>query len=80
MCHFIGSLDSVVEEKRTQALVDAAGGSDKTQVVVHPGGHFVPTSKQYLDIAAAFIQQQMKPKEAQNASKEESVEDMEVPF
>lgn len=80
MCHFIGSLDSVVEEKRTQALVDATGGPDKTQVVIHPGGHFVPTSKQYLDIAAAFIQQQMKTKEAQNGSKEESVEDMDVPF
>lgn len=80
LCHFIGSLDSVVEEKRTQALVDASGGNDKTQVVIHPGGHFVPTSKQYLDVAAAFIQQQMGPKVEQNGQKEESVEDMDVPF
>jgi len=80
MCHFIGSLDSVVEEKRTQALVDACGGTDMTQVVVHPGGHFVPSSKQYLDVAAAFIQHQMVPKSLQNGEKEESVEDMDVPF
>lgn len=80
LCHFIGSLDSVVEEKRTQMLVDAAGGASKTQVVMHPGGHFVPTSKQYLDMAAAFIQEQMKPRTETNGSKEESVEDMDVPF
>lgn len=81
LCHFIGSLDSVVEEARTQKLVDAAGGNDKTQVVVHPGGHFVPTSKQYLDIAAAFVQQNMKPGTETNGDKaEESVEDMDVPF
>ena len=37
-CHFIGSLDTVVEESRTQALVDACGGATKTQIVTHPGG------------------------------------------
>ena len=81
LCHFIGSLDSVVEEARTQKLVDAAGGQKNTQVVVHPGGHFVTTSKQYLDIAAAFVQQHMAPNSTQNGQKaEENVEDMEMPF
>ncbi|KPI43743.1 40S ribosomal protein S27 [Cyphellophora attinorum] len=78
LCHFIGSLDSVVEEARTQKLVDAAGGNDKTQVIVHPGGHFVPTSKQYLDIAAGFVEQAMRPKPEVNGNKEESAEDMDV--
>jgi predicted esterase len=80
LCHFIGSLDSVVEEARTQKLVDAAGGNDRTQVIVHPGGHFVPTSKQYLDIAAGFVEQSMRPRSEVNGAKEESAEDMDVPF
>ena len=78
-CHFIGSLDSVVEESRTQALVDATGGADKTQVVMHPGGHFVPSGKQYLDIIAAFIKQK-KSSDGKMDQQEERVEDMEVPF
>jgi predicted esterase len=80
MCHFIGSLDSVVEEARTQALVDAAGGAERTQVVVHPGGHFVPSGKQYLDIIAAFIKQTTTSEKKGNGQEEERVEDMDVPF
>jgi len=80
MCHFIGSLDSVVEEARTQALVDAAGGEKRTQVVVHPGGHFVPSGKQYLDTIAAFIKQTTTSESRQNGNVEERVEDMDVPF
>lgn len=79
VCHFVGSLDSVVDESRTQALIDAAGGSEKTQVVIHPGGHFVPSGKQYLDTIAVFIKQQMSPRD-QTAQEEERVEDMDVPF
>jgi dihydrofolate reductase len=78
-CHFVGSLDTVVEEKRTQSLVDACGGSDKTQVVIHPGGHFVPTGKQFLDILVAFIRETMTAGKAKPAV-EERVEDMDVPF
>lgn len=80
MCHFIGSLDSVVEEARTQALVDAAGGAERTQVVVHPGGHFVPSGKQYLDTIAAFIKQTTTSETKENGQVEERVEDMDVPF
>ncbi|KAI1616970.1 dihydrofolate reductase [Exophiala viscosa] len=79
VCHFIGSLDSVVEESRTQALVDATGGPEKTQVVTHPGGHFVPSGKPYLDAIAAFIQQKMSSQD-QKKDQEERVEDMDVPF
>jgi predicted esterase len=78
-CHFIGSLDTVVEEKRTQMLVDACGGSDKTQVVIHPGGHFVPTGKQFLDMLVAFIRKAVTTDKAKTVV-EERVEDMEVPF
>ena len=79
-CHVVGSLDSVVEEKRTQALIDACGGSDKTQSMIHPGGHFVPSGKQYLDMLVSFIQKAMGPPQAADSKDEERVEDMEVPF
>ena len=79
VCHFIGSLDSVVDETRTQALVDATGGAGKTQIVTHPGGHFVPSGKQYLDTVAAFIKQKMS-SDQRAEQKEERVEDMDVPF
>ncbi|EXJ86180.1 dihydrofolate reductase [Capronia coronata CBS 617.96] len=79
VCHFIGSLDSVVDEMRTEALVQATGGPEKTQVVTHPGGHFVPNRKQYLDTVATFIKQNMLSKDGEG-EKEERVEDMDVPF
>ncbi|KIX04953.1 40S ribosomal protein S27 [Rhinocladiella mackenziei CBS 650.93] len=70
VCHFIGSLDTVVDETRTQALVDASGGAEMTQVVTHPGGHFVPSGKQYLDIVAAFIKQKMASQDEKNEPEE----------
>ena len=72
MCHFIGSLDSVVEEKRSLALVDVC--MDARQVY-HPGGHFVPAGKEMVGVLLAFIKECSTAKE-----KEESVEDMDVPF
>lgn len=80
MCHIIGSLDTVVEEARTQALVDAAGGAEKTQVVVHPGGHFVASGKQYLGTIAAFIKQTTTSGNVEIGKEEDRVEDMDVPF
>jgi hypothetical protein len=78
-CHFIGSLDSVVDETRTQALVDATGGVEKSRVVMHPGGHFVPGGKPYLDAIAAFIQETTSANKKQDKI-EESAQDMDVPF
>jgi Serine hydrolase (FSH1) len=79
-CHFIGSLDSVVEESRTQALIDAFGGVGHVQVVAHPGGHFVPSGKQYLDIVAQFIKATMSPELKKLPAAEEKAEDMDLPF
>lgn len=54
--HFIGSLDTVVEESRSLALVDACeGGREKT--VYHPGGHFVPAGKEWGSVLVGFIKQ-----------------------
>lgn len=80
VCHFVGSMDTVVEEARTNTLIDAAGGPDKTTVVVHPGGHFVPNQRQYLDTVVSFIQAHMMNTNPQSTTPEERVEEMDVPF
>lgn len=80
VCHFVGSMDTVVEEARTNTLIDAAGGQEKTTVVVHPGGHFVPNQRQYLDTVVSFIQAHMADTSGHSDTPEERVEDMDVPF
>ncbi|KAK1978087.1 serine hydrolase [Colletotrichum cereale] len=50
--HFLGSLDTVVEESRSQRLVDRC--EDPT-MVVHPGGHYVPISKEWAMPLIGFI-------------------------
>lgn len=50
--HYIGSLDTVVEESRSQALADRC---EDPKIVVHPGGHHVPVSKEWVMAFAAFI-------------------------
>ncbi|KAK5090997.1 Family of serine hydrolases 3 [Lithohypha guttulata] len=79
MCHFVGSLDTVVEEARTNKLIEAAGGPTRTSVIVHPGGHFVPNNRQYIDTVVAFIKAQITDA-SPSTKQEESVEDMDVPF
>ncbi|KAM0323670.1 hypothetical protein ACHAQA_008605 [Verticillium albo-atrum] len=49
---FIGSLDTVVDEARSQALVDR---SVDASVVVHPGGHYVPISKEWAMALAGYV-------------------------
>ena len=79
-CHFVGGLDSVVEESRCRALIDASGGDAKAKVVFHPGGHFVPNSKQYLDTLVDFIKAMTSPRVEEADKLEESVMNMDVPF
>lgn len=73
--HYIGGLDTVVEESRSRGLVDRVGGD----VVVHPGGHFVPIGKEWVAALVGFIRQAI---EGGVSKKEEdaNVEDMDVPF
>jgi predicted esterase len=60
--HYLGSLDTVVEESRSQALADHC---EEPLVVTHPGGHYVPVSKEWAMPLAGFIKQhsQEEPKE-----------------
>lgn len=50
--HFIGSLDTVVEEGRSRGLVARC---EEPVVVVHPGGHYVPVSKEWVNPLVGFV-------------------------
>lgn len=50
--HFIGSLDTVVDESRSQGLAERC---EEPMVVVHPGGHYVPISKEWAMPLIGFI-------------------------
>ncbi|OQD77324.1 hypothetical protein PENDEC_c003G03405 [Penicillium decumbens] len=81
--HVLGTLDSVVDESRSRALIEAcAGEPDKDgSVVFHPGGHFVPSQRPYLDAAVQFIRKQLeKGNNDSGNAEEEDVNDMDVPF
>ncbi|KAF2643384.1 FSH1-domain-containing protein, partial [Massarina eburnea CBS 473.64] len=79
MLHFLGSLDAVVEEARSLALVERCEESEG-RVVYHPGGHFLPSSqKAYVGALVGFMKEVLD-KADNGERKEESVEDMDVPF
>ncbi|KAJ5970660.1 Serine hydrolase FSH [Penicillium vulpinum] len=81
--HVLGSLDAVVEESRSRSLVEACAGEPEKEglVVWHPGGHFLPSQRPYLDAAVLFIREQLKRSEGSNDKEvEEDVNDMDLPF
>ncbi|KAG4441003.1 hypothetical protein IFR05_003510 [Cadophora sp. M221] len=73
--HVIGSLDSVVEEERSQGLVERCEDAMK---VVHPGGHFVPVGKEYAGVLVGFLRDVLGREGKEE--KEDSGEDMDMPF
>lgn len=80
--HFLGALDTVVDEGRSRSLIEVC---EEAEVVVHPGGHFLPTQKPWLDAVIGFIERCMKGDGQGNGKGdgkhlEEKVEDMDVPF
>lgn len=52
--HFIGSYDTVLDEKRSNALVDRCAENTR-KLIYHPGGHFVPCDKQMSNVVISFI-------------------------
>lgn len=76
--HVMGQVDVVVDEVRGMELVAACEGGEG-RVVVHPGGHFVPSQKPWLNAVVGFVKQCMEG-EGKREEKEEKVEDMDVPF
>ena len=77
--HFMGAVDGLVDEKRSRALAAVCETGD---VVMHPGGHFLPCQKQWLEVAIGFVKSCVGGVGARvgKGGDEEKVEDMEVPF
>lgn len=53
--HVLGSLDTIVPEKRSMALYEASEVT-KRVLLVHPGGHFVPSSRDILNQVTHFVE------------------------
>ncbi|MCJ1474537.1 hypothetical protein MMC13_003195 [Lambiella insularis] len=77
--HFLGSLDTLVDEKRGTVLIDSCEGGEE-RVVTHPGGHFLPSQKTWLDAAVGFVQNCISKNHKKEDEEDENVEDMDVPF
>jgi len=79
MLHFLGSVDTVVEEKRSLRLVDSCvDGRKDGRLVYHPGGHFLPSSqRQYVSALISFIKEVT---EGTAGASDERLEDLDVPF
>jgi predicted esterase len=88
MLHFIGSVDTVVDESRSLRLVDACVAGkcvegEVSRLVYHPGGHFLPSSqKQYVAALVAFIREIVggPSEDSPENKKEDKAEDMDMPF
>ncbi|KAF4592362.1 serine hydrolase FSH [Ophiocordyceps camponoti-floridani] len=52
--HYMGSLDTVVSESRNRQLADKCRDS---VVVVHPGAHYVPVTREWAMPLAGFIRE-----------------------
>ena len=77
--HFLGSLDTLVDEKRSRILVDSCEKAHD-RVVIHPGGHFLPSQKVWLDATVGFIRDCVTGGKQNQHTQEDDVEDMDVPF
>lgn len=81
--HVLGSLDAVVDDNRSRALIEACAGDPEKEgkVVWHPGGHFLPSQRPFLDAAVNFIQGHLGNKEDMGKEEEEEdVNNMDLPF
>ncbi|KAK2743442.1 hypothetical protein FQN57_004907 [Myotisia sp. PD_48] len=81
--HVLGSLDMVVEETRSRKLIEACAGSPELDgsVLWHPGGHFLPSQRPYLDGVVQFIKRNLESDGPSSKSDgDEAVENMEMPF
>ncbi|MCJ1462001.1 hypothetical protein MMC07_000601 [Pseudocyphellaria aurata] len=96
--HVLGELDTVVDESRMRGLVaccsphkgaskDTSGGSagrdsQGAVVITHPGGHYLPSQRVWLDHVTGWIRTCLDGEhlDVGGKDKDERVEDMDVPF
>ncbi|KAK9475179.1 serine hydrolase FSH [Dipodascopsis tothii] len=58
--HVLGSVDTLVSEERTLALYDACAEDTRT-LYRHPGGHFVPNSKDTVAVITGWVRNATAP-------------------
>lgn len=82
--HFLGGVDTVVEEARSLRLVEVTG---EKELVRHPGGHGIASGRVFVGALVGFMQKALGWDGANGVGKggsrvqlEEMVEDMDVPF
>lgn len=89
MFHVLGTLDTVVEEKRSLSLVEVCVEGRGNQgaaprIVYHPGGHFVPGGQgQSVAALVAFIREALGEDSGGHlgtTDKEDSIDDPAFPF
>lgn len=77
MLQVMGELDTVVEEKRAMTLYEEY--KDCSELLKHPGGHFVPNSKMSIDQVVNWIEHAMKGEEEEvekTKSKSDDLDDL----
>ncbi|KAF3482356.1 dihydrofolate reductase [Arthroderma uncinatum] len=83
--HVLGTLDMIVEETRSRKLIESCAGNPESdgKVLWHPGGHFLPSQRPYLDGAVQFIRLHLEGLDGNGNGKGDDgvgVEHMDVPF
>ncbi|KAK6456984.1 dihydrofolate reductase [Scheffersomyces xylosifermentans] len=71
--HVYGELDTVVDETRALSLYEATKSS--SDLLKHPGGHFVPNSKLFIDQVTNWIQITEKEDEEGKGNNEQKKEE-----
>lgn len=74
--HVLGTVDTVVEEHRS---LDLAKLCSNQKTIYHPGGHFLPVTKDMIAVLVGFIRETCG-EEEKKEKVEESIENMDVPF
>lgn len=58
--HVMGTLDTLVANERSEALVER-WEQDKASVLKHPGGHYMPSQRPMVDAVLGFIEKLDQP-------------------
>lgn len=55
-CHFFGQLDPMVSHEERDEVTAKLCGAEGSRMVIHVGGHFVPTDNNSIDHASRFVE------------------------
>lgn len=55
-CHFFGQLDPMVSHEERDEVTAKLCGSEGSRMIIHVGGHFVPTDNNSINHASRFVE------------------------